>query len=100
MDTGATDHITGELEKLTIHDKYNGKDQIHTTSGARMEGYLTGTTQVLEAEIDVKQGDKTIKGSNPAYEEWVATYQQVLGYLLSSLSREILTQVAVFMATT
>lgn len=45
MDTGATDHITGELEKLTIHDKYNGKDQIHTASGAGMNishiGYST-----------------------------------------------------------
>jgi histone deacetylase 1/2 len=35
-DTGATDHITGELEKLSIRDKYNGGDQIHTTSGAGM----------------------------------------------------------------
>jgi histone deacetylase 1/2 len=35
-DTGATDHITGELEKLAIWDKYNGVDQIHTASGAGM----------------------------------------------------------------
>jgi hypothetical protein len=35
-DTGATDHITGELEKLAIHDKYNGNDQIHTANGAGM----------------------------------------------------------------
>jgi hypothetical protein len=26
MDTGATDHITGELEKLTIHDKYTSNE--------------------------------------------------------------------------
>jgi hypothetical protein len=24
VDSGATDHMTGELEKLTIHDKYGG----------------------------------------------------------------------------
>jgi histone deacetylase 1/2 len=36
MDIGATDHITGELEKLSTHEKYNGKDQIHTASGACM----------------------------------------------------------------
>jgi histone deacetylase 1/2 len=35
-DTGATDHITSELDKLVIHDKYNGSDQIRTASGAGM----------------------------------------------------------------
>jgi len=36
MDSGATYHITGELEKLFVHDKYIGGDQVHTTSGAGM----------------------------------------------------------------
>jgi histone deacetylase 1/2 len=36
MDTGAIDHITGELDKLTIRDKYTGGDQVHTTSRAGM----------------------------------------------------------------
>jgi hypothetical protein len=36
-DTGATDHITSELEKLTARDKYHGNDQIHTANGAGME---------------------------------------------------------------
>jgi hypothetical protein len=35
-DTGATDHITGELNKLAVHDVYNGVDQIKTASGAGM----------------------------------------------------------------
>jgi hypothetical protein len=35
-DTGATDHITGELEKLAVREKYNGVDQIHTANGAGM----------------------------------------------------------------
>ena len=35
-DTGATDHITSELEKMTVHDKYNGNDQIRTANGAGM----------------------------------------------------------------
>jgi hypothetical protein len=34
--TDATDHITGELEKLTVWDKYHDKDQVHTTNGACM----------------------------------------------------------------
>ena len=32
MDTGATDHITGDLEKLTIRDRYNGNEQVHAAS--------------------------------------------------------------------
>jgi hypothetical protein len=37
LDSGTTYHITGELEKLTMHDRYNGHDQIHSTNGAGME---------------------------------------------------------------
>jgi hypothetical protein len=37
MNSGATDHITGELEKLTVRNKYQGGDQIHMTSGAGMD---------------------------------------------------------------
>ncbi|WVZ96930.1 LOW QUALITY PROTEIN: hypothetical protein U9M48_042510 [Paspalum notatum var. saurae] len=33
-DTSATDHATGELEKLTVRDKYKGHEQIHMASGA------------------------------------------------------------------
>lgn len=37
MDSGATDHITGELERLTVRDKYSGGDQVHATNGSGME---------------------------------------------------------------
>jgi hypothetical protein len=37
MDSGATDHITGELEKLIVRNKYQGGDQIHMASGAGMD---------------------------------------------------------------
>jgi hypothetical protein len=44
-DLGATDHITRDLEKLAICDKYTGNDQIHTASGRDMAinhiGYST-----------------------------------------------------------
>lgn len=36
MDTRATDHITSELEMLTIREKYKGNDQIYTESGSGM----------------------------------------------------------------
>jgi hypothetical protein len=41
-DSGATDHITSELDKLAIGDKYNGGERIDTTSGAGMENSHTG----------------------------------------------------------
>jgi hypothetical protein len=34
--TGTMDHITGELEKLHMRNKYNGADQVHTASGSGM----------------------------------------------------------------
>jgi hypothetical protein len=37
MDFGATDHVTGELEKMTIRDKYIGNEHVHTANGAGME---------------------------------------------------------------
>jgi hypothetical protein len=44
MDFGATDHITGELEKLSIRNKYQGGDQIHTASGTCMDISFIGQT--------------------------------------------------------
>jgi hypothetical protein len=32
-DTGATNHITSELDKLTMHEKYTGQEQIHVANG-------------------------------------------------------------------
>jgi hypothetical protein len=42
-------------------------------------------------QINGKDGDKI---SNPAYEDWLASDQQVLSFLLSSVSKEILVQIA------
>ncbi|WVZ50557.1 hypothetical protein U9M48_001799 [Paspalum notatum var. saurae] len=41
-DSGATDHITGDLEKLSLRDKYNGTDQIHAANGAALLNPTTG----------------------------------------------------------
>jgi hypothetical protein len=35
-DSDATDHITAELEKMMVRDKYHGSDHVHTTSGSGM----------------------------------------------------------------
>lgn len=61
--------------------------------GARMEGYLTGATAAPAKLIDAKDGDKIVKKDNPAYDEWVVADQQLLGFLLSTVSKEVLTQV-------
>ena len=37
VDSGATDHITSDLERLTVRDKYNGGDQVHAANGSGME---------------------------------------------------------------
>lgn len=34
MDNGATDHITSDLEKLTVRERYTGGEQIHTANGS------------------------------------------------------------------
>jgi histone deacetylase 1/2 len=46
IDTGATDHITSELEKLQIRGKYNKGDQIHNASGTGMDISHIGHTTV------------------------------------------------------
>ncbi|BAF03797.1 Os01g0123000 [Oryza sativa Japonica Group] len=87
-------------EKLTKQNYALWSAQVLTAlRGARLEGFISGKTTPPPAEIEKKEGDKkegekTIKIANPAVDEWFATDQQVLGFLFSSLSREILSQVA------
>jgi hypothetical protein len=37
MDSGATDHITSDLDKLSFRDKYRGGVYVHTANGSGME---------------------------------------------------------------
>ena len=43
-DSGATNHITAELEKLTVRDNYKGVDKVHTASGLGMQISNVGRT--------------------------------------------------------
>ena len=36
IDTGATNHVTGQLNKLNVHENYQGRDQIHNAGGQGM----------------------------------------------------------------
>uniref|UniRef100_A0A8R7TNE0 Uncharacterized protein n=1 Tax=Triticum urartu TaxID=4572 RepID=A0A8R7TNE0_TRIUA len=45
VDSGATDHVTGELEQLALWEKYLGNDQIHTASGGGSGNEGTSTSR-------------------------------------------------------
>jgi hypothetical protein len=34
LDTGATDHLTSDLERLHVHERYRGKDQVQVANGS------------------------------------------------------------------
>jgi histone deacetylase 1/2 len=34
MDTGATDHLTNDMERLSVHERYHGRDQVQVAKGA------------------------------------------------------------------
>ncbi|CAM8988176.1 unnamed protein product [Rhodiola kirilowii] len=44
LDTGATDHLTNDPEKLHTKEDYNGKDQVHTADGSGMDIIHVGNT--------------------------------------------------------
>jgi hypothetical protein len=46
VDTGAMDHITSELDKLTFRECYNGHDQVHTASGSGMDIHHVGQSTI------------------------------------------------------
>jgi hypothetical protein len=52
-DTGATDHITSNLEKLSIHDKYHGGDKIRTASGSGMNTDHIGHATICTPSRDL-----------------------------------------------
>jgi hypothetical protein len=52
-DTRATDHITSNLDKLSVKDKYNGGDQVHTTLGACMNIMHIGHSNIRTHDHDI-----------------------------------------------
>ena len=83
-------------EKLSKTNHSMWKAQIlAAVRGSRLVGYLTGANAAPPEQIDGKDasGNDT-KVVNPAYDVWFATDQQVLSFVLGSLGREVLAQVA------
>ena len=68
VDTRATDHITSELEKLTVRDKYHGNEQVHTASGSGMKISHVGRglfhthdrNLILDKVLHVPQANKNL----------------------------------------
>lgn len=59
-----------------------------------LEGYITGKTGAPEVEVEEKGTDgKMIKVPTPAYEEWYARDQQILGFLFTSVTKDVLSQI-------
>jgi uncharacterized membrane protein YgcG len=88
-------------EKLTKSNYPLWRAQVlPAVRAARLEGLLTGDEQAPEEFIIITKDDKTTtKQRNPAYVScayvsWAACDQAVLGYLLSSLTRETLQHVS------
>ncbi|WVZ48786.1 hypothetical protein U9M48_000195 [Paspalum notatum var. saurae] len=61
--------------------------------GSQLEGFLDGTEEAPPRMISEKIADKDVPKPNPEYARWLALDQQVLSYLVSSLSREVLAQI-------
>ena len=58
-----------------------------------MTGLLDNTDAAPPKTVEVTQADKTTAAApNPLYGTWIAKDQQVLSYLLNSMSPEILAQ--------
>ena len=98
----SSSNVANPLFGVQITEKLNKANyalwqaQVLTTiRGSRLEGYITGKTGAPEAEVDEKGPDgKTVKVRNPAYEEWFARDQQVLGFLFTSVTKDVLSQIA------
>jgi hypothetical protein len=65
-----------------------------------LDGKVPQPAETREIESTNEKGEKEVQTvPNPAYAAWVAQDQQVLGFLLSSLSRGVLTQVSALQTT-
>ncbi|XP_071678218.1 uncharacterized protein [Lolium perenne] len=61
--------------------------------GARVMGLILGTDKAPPETLEEDENKKLIEVPNPAYDTWIARDQQVLRFLLNSLSPNILSHV-------
>jgi hypothetical protein len=81
-------------EKLTRANHLVWKAQIlPALRGARLLCFADGTEKAPAEVLQVEKEGKMVEVPNPAYDAWLEKDQQVLSYLLGSLSTELLVQV-------
>jgi hypothetical protein len=56
MDTGATDHITSDLDRLAIREVYNGNDRVHISNraGLHISHVGHGTLNTIAKPLDLR----------------------------------------------
>jgi len=80
-------------EKLTKSNYTLWKLQVlPAIRGAQLVGFIDGSSPAPSEEIATGTDGK--KAPNPAYSAWLALDQQVFSYLVTSLSKDVLKQVA------
>jgi hypothetical protein len=98
MATSTAAPIINPLTSLTISEKLTKTNhalwKMHILAvirGAGLEGFLTRRSPAPATNIKSKDADEDVP--NPVYQAWAITDQHVLGFLLSSMTKETLSQV-------
>jgi hypothetical protein len=82
-------------EKLTRENYILWKAQIMPANrGANLVPILTGVSKAPAETMEVTKDGKPMTVPNPEYEKWMVQDQQLLSYILNSLTSDVLAQVA------
>lgn len=83
-------------EKLTRDNFLVWRAQVlPAIRGSRMLAILDGSSAQPPATLQVTKADQSVEvKENPAYMTWIEQDQQLLAYLLASMTKEILVQVS------
>jgi glutathionylspermidine synthase len=92
-------------EKLSRGNHVLWKAQVLTVlRGVQLAGFLDGTNNTTAEKIVIKSQKESNEDSqevpNPAFALWKAQEQQVLSYLLTSVSRDVLIQIVALPSAT
>ncbi|XP_072147987.1 uncharacterized protein [Setaria viridis] len=89
------------FEKLSRDNFLLWKTQIlPAIKGARLMGILDGSSKAPAKTMTVEKADKSKEEVlNPAYEAWQVQDQQLLSYIVNSLTKNVLVSVAMVTTT-
>jgi hypothetical protein len=100
VNSSSTPNIPASLsipvsEKLTRENFPLWRAQVvPAIRAAQLEGFIEGTERVPMKTLEVKKDSKKVLILNTDYATWCVCDQHVLTYLVTSLSREVLADVA------